>query len=107
LRVAIIDHGSVVAIDTVAALVDRHAGPRRLRLLLDRPAPGSLHEVDGVADMTSEGRSLVLHGHGPFAQQAISELTRGGFGIQDMGLSSPGLEDVFLNLTGRSMRGDS
>jgi ABC-2 type transport system ATP-binding protein len=106
-RIAIIDHGKIIAMDTVAALIDRYAGPRRLSLLLDRPASCRLDDVDGVTGTTCEGRSLLVQGDGPFAQQAISQLTRDGFVIQEMDLSSPSLEDVFLNLTGRSIREDS
>ncbi len=103
-RVAIIDHGQVIALDTVPALIKAHAGDGKLRLTLDRPAPDSLAGVDGVSSVTADGSSVVAQGHGAFAQNILAHLTTSGVQVRDMALTSPDLEDVFLNLTGRSMR---
>lgn len=103
-RVAIIDHGRIVALDTVAGLVSAYAGGSTLRLTLDRPAPATLASVEGVASVNADAGVTVVRGRGAFAQNVLAHLTQTGVAVSDMTTSSPGLEDVFLNLTGRTMR---
>ncbi len=105
-RVAIIDRGQVIALDSVSALIKAHAGDGKVRLTLDRPAPDPLAAVDGVSSVTANGSTVVAHGHGAFAQNILTYLTNAGVQVSDMTMTSPDLEDVFLNLTGRSMRED-
>lgn len=103
-RVAIIDHGRIVALDTVAGLVSAHAGGSALRLTLDRPAPATLASVEGVSSVNADAGATVVRGRGAFAQNVLAHLTQTGVAVSDMTTTSPGLEDVFLNLTGRTMR---
>ncbi|MEO8480413.1 MAG: ABC transporter ATP-binding protein [Gemmatimonadota bacterium] len=105
-RVAIIDHGQVIALDSVPALIKAYAGDGKVGLTLDRPAPDSLAVVDGVSSVAVSGSFVVAHGHGAFAQNILTHLTNAGVQVSDMAMTSPDLEDVFLNLTGRSMRED-
>jgi len=62
--------------------------------------------VVGVTSVTTNGITVVAQGHGAFAQNILTHLTEAGVQVSDMTMTSPDLEDVFLNLTGRSMRGD-
>lgn len=103
-RVAIIDHGRIIALDTIAALIAAHGGQGRLRLSLDGPAPASLSAVEGVSSVEADGAATVVRGSGAFAQAALAHLTGAGVGVTSMSTTSPGLEEVFLNLTGRAMR---
>ena len=103
-RVAIIDRGRIVALDTVPALIAAHTDGSTLRLSLDRPAPGTLDSVEGVSSVRSEEGQTVVNGHGAFAQNVLVHLTESGVTVRDMSTSSSGLEEVFLNLTGRSLR---
>lgn len=103
-RVVIIDHGQVIALDTVSALINAYAADGKVRLTLDRPAPDSLAVVDGVSSVTANGSTVVAQGHGAFAQNILTYLTNADVQVSDMAITSPDLEDVFLNLTGRSMR---
>lgn len=103
-RVAIIDHGRLIACDTVPALIAAHGGDTCLRLTLDRPAPGSLATVEHVSSVEADGAATVVRGSGAFVQNALAHLTETGVGVTSMSTSSPGLEDVFLNLTGRALR---
>ncbi|CAM2864169.1 ABC transporter ATP-binding protein [Actinomyces slackii] len=103
-RVAIIDHGRLIACDTVPALIAAHGGDTCLRLSLNGPAPGSLASIEGVTTVELDGATTVVRGSGSFVQNALAHLTSAGVDVTDMSTSSPGLEDVFLNLTGRTMR---
>ncbi|WP_454083358.1 ABC transporter ATP-binding protein [Georgenia sp. Marseille-Q6866] len=103
-RVAIIDHGRIVVLDTVAGLISAHAGGSTLRLTLDRPAPATLASIEGVSSVNADAGATVVRGRGAFAQNVLAHLTQTGVAVSDMTTTSPGLEDVFLNLTGRTMR---
>lgn len=103
-RVAIIDHGRIVALDTVAGLISAYAGGATLRLTLDRPAPATLASIEGVSSVDADAGATVVRGGGAFAQNVLAHLTQTGVAVSDMTTTSPGLEDVFLNLTGRTMR---
>lgn len=103
-RVAIIDQGRIVALDTVPELISAHAGDSSLRLTLDRPTPDTLDSVEGVSSVNMDAGVTVVRGRGAFAQNVIAHLTQTGVAVIDMATTSPGLEDVFLNITGRTMR---
>jgi len=103
-RVAIIDHGRIVALDTVPGLISAYAGGSTLRLTLDRPAPATLASIEGVSSVNADAGATVVRGRGAFAQNVLAHLTQTGVAVSDMTTTSPGLEDVFLNLTGRTMR---
>lgn len=105
-RVGIIDRGRLIALDTVAGLIRAHAGDATATVLLDESPEDlpPLAEIDSVAAIHIDGRHLVIHGRGGFIQDVLARLTKEGIRVLDLKATSPGLEDVFLNLTGRSMR---
>lgn len=103
-RVAIIDRGAIVALDTVPELIAAHTDGPSLQLTLDRPTPDTLAAVEGVASVNMDAGVTVVRGRGMFAQNALTHLSQAGIAVTDMAMTSPGLEDVFLNITGRTMR---
>ena len=103
-RVAVIDHGRLIALDTIPALIAAHGGQATLRLTLSAPAPRTLADVKGVTSVRTDGAVTVVGGTGAFAQAALSHLAQADVVVQDMETHSPGLEEVFLNLTGRALR---
>ncbi|WP_147680569.1 ABC transporter ATP-binding protein [Actinomyces ruminicola] len=108
-RVGIIDHGRLIALETVPALISAHGGPATLQLELSREAPDSLSGLEGVTGV-ERGRSATgtptatVRGTGAFVQQVLDHLSNCGVAISAVSTTAPSLEDVFLNLTGRSMR---
>lgn len=104
-RVAIIDHGRIIALGTPAELITAHGGAQRLRVRLggevDLPR---LRAIDDVDDVTLSGQRLEVTGAGGFALDAVSELKAMEARVTEMELARPSLDEVFLELTGRQMR---
>ena len=103
-RVAVIDHGRVIALDTIPALIAAQGGQATLRLRLSAPAPRTLSDVEGVTSVRTDGAVTVVSGTGAFAQAVLSRLAQADVVVQSMETHLPGLEEVFLNLTGRALR---
>jgi ABC-2 type transport system ATP-binding protein len=96
-RVAIMDHGSLLAAGTVEELVEAHGGVSVVRAELKEPPPDDL-DLDGDVD----GTDLRLETTRPL--EAISELSGRGVAFRTLQVQQPDLETVFLALTGRRLR---
>ena len=105
-RVGIIDHGRLIALDTVPNLVASLGGGAEIRLRTSSPIPAALLEgLDGVSNVSVRDCQVRLHSESTrFPQQMIDTIERTGPTVSDVSVSAPSLEDVFLVLTGRSMR---
>ena len=102
-RVAIIDHGRLVALDTVASLIQQHAGDTTAKLILSA-SPSAEFDLTGVPGVTSartEGRELTIRGTADGLQGVLAALAAHRITVTSMSTTTPGLEDVFLALTGR------
>ena len=106
-RVAIIDHGKVIAIGSPRELKERSAGATRIEVKLAKPAAnGSLKNLEGVVDAREVDGSYVLHTQRP--PQAIVSLVKHleaeGNELVSLEIAAPSLEDVFIEMTGRRLR---
>lgn len=102
-RVAIIDHGRLIALDTVASLIQQHAGDTTAKLILSA-SPSAEFDLNGVPGVTSartEGRELTIRGAADGLQGVLAALAAHRITVTSMSTTTPGLEDVFLALTGR------
>jgi ABC-2 type transport system ATP-binding protein len=106
-RVAIVDHGRILEIGSVAELVGRHFSERTVRFEA-RPelSDVSLAGLPGVSRVAREnGEVMLLTGDVP---RTIGGLLALGdsLGLEglDVAVRRPTLEDVFLELTGRALR---
>lgn len=107
-RVAIIDEGRVVACDEVSALL-RQLGSATLRIDLEQD-PQSIETLVASHPMLSSATftngTIELTTDDP--EQALSEvldLLRGqGIHLRDIQVRRPGLQEVFLQLTGKDLR---
>jgi len=109
-RLAIMDHGHILALDTPAALkrsvdadtiVTVHAGDRTDELA------GVLGRVDGVVSAaTAAGAVQVnLRGSGRgVLPRIITAADAAGIDVEDLSVAEPTLETVFINLTGKELR---
>ena len=106
-RVAIIDHGRVIALGTPRELKQGAAGTTRIEVRLARPlANGSMVKLDGVADCREFDGALVLHSTRPpqTIVALVKQLEAENNELQSLEMFSPSLEDVFIELTGRRLR---
>jgi ABC-2 type transport system ATP-binding protein len=106
-RVAIVDQGRVIAQGTPRELKQRSAGTTRIELRLARPESDSaLKQLEGVADCRATDGVYVVHS--TRVPQTIVSLVKyleaNGNELSSLDIAAPSLEDVFLELTGRSLR---
>ena len=105
-RVAIMDQGKIVALDTPEKLIDTLGVEDRLVLSVsERFDEKALQAVPGVARVERSGERVVVSGQGDSLVSAVvNKLEAAGVRFRDLRTEQPTLEDVFLALTGRQMR---
>jgi len=106
-RVAIVDHGKVIALGTPRELKARSADKTRIEVRLARPeSEAVLTKLDGVSDCRNLNGGYALHCQRP--PQAIVALVKHleaqGNELVSLEIATPSLEDVFIELTGRRLR---
>jgi ABC-2 type transport system ATP-binding protein len=105
-RVAIIDHGRIVDIGAPAELVRRHGPDRTVIVATDDPTAGErFQSLPQVTLVTRQGSQFTLRGRGDdFVTQVIHCLAEHRLRVIDFRTEVPTLEDVFLKLTGHTIR---
>jgi ABC-2 type transport system ATP-binding protein len=106
-RVAIVDHGKVIALGTPRELKNRSGDKTRIEVQLTRPEPpDTLRALEGVSDCRDLNGGYALHTQRP--PQAIVSLVKyleaQGNELVSLSIATPSLEDVFIELTGRRLR---
>ena len=106
-RVAIVDHGKVIALGTPQELKNRSGDKTRIEVQLTRPEPPeTLRALEGVSDCRDLNGGYALHTQRP--PQAIVSLVKyleaQGNELVSLNIATPSLEDVFIELTGRRLR---
>ena len=104
-RIAIVDHGRIIALDTKEALV-QSAFASRSQVLARVDGPPATVEawvvqrggrmVDSTAQFTVEHPSEIA--------ALLDSASSAGLALIDLSLHRPNLESVFLQLTGRELR---
>jgi ABC-2 type transport system ATP-binding protein len=105
-RVAIIEHGRIIDIDKPEKLVKRHCPERTVVLATDNAiAEKCFRAIPGVETVIREDSRFTLRGRGDdLVTEVIHCLSENGIRVADFRTILPNLEDVFLKLTGRSIR---
>jgi ABC-2 type transport system ATP-binding protein len=108
-HIVIIDHGKVLADESPAALFRRLPAQAALRIELPAQAPGALLEgiraLHGVTSVASDAGMLEIRlATGDDALPVMGYLERQGCRPLHFATAQTKLEDIFLNLTGRSLR---
>ena len=95
-RVAIMDKGKILAIDTVDDLLAKHGG----RSVVS----AALHPQSSRSGLPAEliGDSIRFESDDPIEE--VSRLTQSGVKFQSLQIANSDLESVFLKLTGRQLR---
>ncbi len=109
-RVAIMDHGRILTLDTPAALKQSLGTDTvvTVKATGDLGVLGSFlaAEVDGVGRTRVSGGELQLHVSGTdrLLPRIVTAAERGGFDVMDVSIAEPTLETVFIDLTGKELR---
>jgi ABC-2 type transport system ATP-binding protein len=109
-RVAIMDHGCILALDTPKALKHSVGADTIVTIKtsgsLEELAQVLERELDGVTRLRPVEGGVEAHMRsGPrLLPRVISAAEQGGFDIADLSITEPTLETVFINLTGKELR---
>jgi ABC-2 type transport system ATP-binding protein len=105
-RVAIMDHGKIVALDTPQNLIRKLGAGNRLIFSIDGKLDlQKLQRVEGVTRVEPDNDEFVVSGHGErLVGDVVHAITMNGMRLRTLRTEQPNLEDVFLKLTGRKMR---
>jgi daunorubicin resistance ABC transporter ATP-binding subunit len=103
-RIAVIDHGTIIAEGTGDELKD-HVGGQVVDIVLSDPADGErARAAVPTAEFAGDARSLRVAIDADDALAVVSQvadaLSRAEVAVRDLGLRRPTLDDVFLQLTG-------
>ncbi len=105
-RVAIVEHGRIIEMGSPAALVSRHCPERSVAFTCGREVDRAVFEqVAGVAEVVVNSDTVSLTGTGEdFVSEVIACLAAHQIRVGTFRTEQSTLEDVFLKLTGQSIR---
>lgn len=105
-RVAIMEHGKIIALDTPENLTQAHCPEKSVVFStnseIDLP---QFEQIPNSLSVNKIGEELKLIGQGdPFISEVIHLIAQQNIHVQNFRTELPTLEDVFLKLTGHGMR---
>jgi ABC-2 type transport system ATP-binding protein len=100
-RIAMLKAGSVVALDSTAALLKRISGSQLVVRLAGGSLPTSLHRLLSHPDELTAGRQYTLRvTHHDEVERILAQIRQAGLVIEDLQLHQADLEDVFIQVMG-------
>jgi ABC-2 type transport system ATP-binding protein len=103
-RLAIIDQGRVVAVDSPAGLIARVDASQRMRFRPSVPLEDRLlADLPEVSSVTRQGDHLVVSGNAHVVQAVTGVLARNRILAEELRVDQSSLDDAFVALTGRKM----
>lgn len=108
-RVAIVDEGKIIAIGTPREIQAQTLGQTRIDIECEQPIPMAdlpPAAAGGKCMLGEGGRHLTLHSAHPakLIVELVKWIDQRGIGLVDIHLKRPTLEDVFIELTGKTLR---
>jgi ABC-2 type transport system ATP-binding protein len=109
-RLAIIDHGRVIALGTPQELKASVPGGFLLRVRFGRLSPELMQRLKALAGVTEvraiegDGADLYADRGGSLVAEVANLASTTGVELCDVHISEPSLENLFLHHTGRSLR---
>jgi ABC-2 type transport system ATP-binding protein len=100
-RLAVVDGGRLVALDTPQGLVDGLGLPSVVRFTTSESDLWWLQDLEVVESLSRRGDAVEVRGAGPVLALVASELVAHGITPSDLRVDRPNVEDAFLALTGR------
>ena len=102
-RLAVVDKGRIVALDSPHGLIATHAGQIKVIFSTGQADVSWLNAVPGVTKISRTGPRVEIEGSGPVLALVASELVKHGIVPADLRTEQPTLEDVFLKITGSTL----
>jgi ABC-2 type transport system ATP-binding protein len=107
-RLAIIDRGKLLALDTTSALKAKAPGGTLIELDLDGPSEAAavrVREIQNVSKADAVGDTLRVHSDvgGRIISAVIEATEKTGRHVRNITLKEPSLETLFIELTGRKL----
>ena len=109
-RIAIVDHGKLVALDTPMALKASVPGSNVIEAQFENPPDDweqRLHTMDDVTSVQHEGAGMyrILTGNGSRTTTELVEMAvEAGVAVKSLSVQNTTLDDVFVHYTGRQLR---
>ncbi|MDQ5814890.1 MAG: ATP-binding cassette domain-containing protein [Actinomycetota bacterium] len=108
-RVAIMDHGKLLALDSPTRLKESVGADTEVRVAADgdlEKLADCLRSFEGATHtaVVDESVRVYLRGSAGVLPRVVDHAEQAGFTVKDLSLSEPTLESVFINLTGRDLR---
>ena len=98
-RLALINHGTVIALDTPEAIAAR-AGGSRVRFVPSQPVDEqTLRAIPGVNEIERKERYVTVTGTGDLAGSLMNALAAIGVRVSEVEARTGNLEDAFIKLT--------
>lgn len=109
-RIAIVDHGKLVALDTPAALKSSVPGSNVIEVQFEHPPADweqRLHSLTAVTSVQHEGAGMfrILTSDGSrTTTQLVEAAVQAGIPVKSLSVQNTTLDDVFVHYTGRQLR---
>ena len=95
-RIVLLRHGLIVADGTAAEIKAKSSG-RIVRVTLDDPSEAELRGIAGADSVEMRGDSVIIHASD---SDAVARYLLNRTGARDLEITTPGIEDAFIALTG-------
>ena len=103
-RIAILDHGKILDMDTVENLIIKHGGPSHIEAEFEEKLSDSDRLKSFIEDKDVQFEDTKVRFKTNQPMESLAKLNRSGLRFQSLKVQTANLEDVFLNLTGRRLR---
>ncbi|MEF2243755.1 MULTISPECIES: ABC transporter ATP-binding protein [unclassified Paenibacillus] len=108
-RVYIMDHGKIIASGSKSELLSILSNEDKIHVQLNRPSEAFMAAVKAFANVrhiegTKDGITIIAKKESNLISQLVREADKAGTEMINYQLVTPSLEDVFLHLTGRTLR---
>jgi ABC-2 type transport system ATP-binding protein len=108
-RIAIVDHGKLVALDSPMKLKASIPGKNVLEVSFSSPPADWIDQLKALPEVESvsshENIFRISSQNGPATTMALMELSaRAGISVHSLSVQSTSLDDVFVHYTGRQLR---
>jgi len=105
-RVAVMDHGKIMALDTPKNLIkDISAETRLVFNVVGTFELNSLKAIESISKYEKKDDKIIIYGRdNRMVRDAVNVLVKNNIDFRDLKTEQPTLEDVFLALTGKEIR---